>query len=66
MDIESNAAPLLPSELPIAIQNREAAASTLTMGDLYLDALNKCTMVAFSSGGGACQVRSFKKEECNA
>lgn len=30
-----------------------------TYGEKYIGALNKCTMVAFSSGGGSCQVREF-------
>ena len=49
----------VPTEQLVAKQNALAARSTLTTGELYLDALNKSTRVAFSSGSGACQVREF-------
>ena len=35
-------------------------AKKATYGENYLDALNKSTVVAFSSGGGGCQVREWK------
>jgi hypothetical protein len=59
---------------PVARQNKLAAESTLTNGELFLAILNKdlsATLssaasrrqpvyVAFSCGAGACQIREFE------
>ncbi len=44
----------------VKAENKTAADIT---GDLFLEVLNKDTFVSFSSGGGACQTRSFVSQE---
>lgn len=59
--------PRLPGHAPgdmdqaVARENMRAAV-TATTGDLFLDAINKATYVAFASGAGACQSREFSRE----